>query len=106
MSIVGASLDDWLAAGHAPHDDERFAFLLPQLRAAHRVGARGVRLPIGQAGEPLLRRVLPMLHELDLVLYEEIQGQQTPDSPGTAPRWTRSRRSTTRTCGCWWTSAC
>ena len=24
------------------------------------------------------------LHELDLVLYEEIQGQQTPESPGTA----------------------
>ena len=43
-----------------------------------------VRLPIGQAGEPLLRRLLPTLHELDLVLYEEIQGQQTPDSPTTA----------------------
>ena len=27
---------------------------------------------------------MPLLHELDLVLYEEIQGQQTPDSPATA----------------------
>jgi len=48
------------------------------------VGAAGVRLPIGQAGEPLLRQLLPILDELDLVLFEEIQGQQTPDSPTTA----------------------
>ena len=41
-------------------------------------------MPIGQAGEPLLRRLQPVLHELDLVLYEEIQGQQTPDAPGPA----------------------
>jgi hypothetical protein len=85
VSIVGASLDDWLSPTRRRDEDERFAFLLPQLRAAHRVGAAGVRLPIGQAGEPLLRRLLPVLAELDLVLYEEIQGQQTPAAPGTAP---------------------
>ena len=65
-------------------DDERLAFLVTQLRAARRVGASGIRLPIAQAGTPLLRRLLPILHDLDLVLYEEIQGQQTPDSPATA----------------------
>ena len=84
VSIVGASLDDWLPAGGRRSDDERLAFLVPQLHAAHRVGAQGVRLPIGQAGESLLRRLLPTLRELDLLLYEEIQGQQTPDSPGTS----------------------
>ena len=84
VSIVGASLDDWVGPTQRRSDDERLAFLLPQLHAAHRVGAAGVRLPIGQAGEPLLRRVVPTLHELDLVLFEEIQGQQTPDSPSTA----------------------
>jgi hypothetical protein len=85
VSIVGGSLDDWLPSGKPRSEDERLEFLLPQLHAAHRVGAHGVRLPIGQAGEPLLRRLLPALHDLDLVLYEEIQGQQTPDSPGTSP---------------------
>lgn len=84
VSIVGASLDDWLGPGRRRSEAERLAFLLPQLRAARRLGAAGVRLPIGQAGEALLRRLLPTLHELDLVLYEEIQGQQTPDSPATA----------------------
>jgi hypothetical protein len=84
VSIVGASLDDWLGPAERRSEDERLAFLLPQLYAARRVGASGIRLPIGQAGEPLLRRLLPILHELDLVLYEEIQGQQTPDSPTTA----------------------
>jgi hypothetical protein len=85
VSIVGASLDDWLSPARRRDDAERLAFLVPQLRAAHRVGATGVRLPIGQAGEPLLRALLPVLNELDLVLYEEIQGQQTPAAPGTAP---------------------
>ncbi|MCR2762959.1 hypothetical protein NQ152_05490 [Microbacterium sp. zg.B48] len=80
VSIVGASLDDWFSPTQRRTDAERLAFLLPQLRAAQRVGAVGVRLPIGQAGEPLLRRLLPLLHDLDLVLFEEIQGQQTPDS--------------------------
>lgn len=84
VSIVGASLDDWVGPTERRGDDARLAFLLPQLRAARRVGASGVRLPIGQAGEPLLRRLLPMLQELDLVLYEEIQGRQTPESPETA----------------------
>ena len=84
VSIVGASLDDWLGPTQRRNDAERLAFLLPQLRAASRVGASGVRLPIGQAGDALLRQLLPTLHDLDLVLYEEIQGQQTPDSPTTA----------------------
>lgn len=84
VSIVGASLDDWLDPGRRRSESERLAFVLPQLHAARRVGASGIRLPIGQAGEPLLRRLLPILHELDLVLFEEIQGQQTPDSPTTA----------------------
>ena len=84
VSIVGASIDDWLGPAQRRDEAERLAFLLPQLHAARRVGAAGIRLPIGQAGEPLLRRLLPTLHELDLVLYEEIQGQQTPDSPTTA----------------------
>ncbi|MFE5673207.1 hypothetical protein ACFQ58_16535 [Agromyces sp. NPDC056523] len=84
VSIVGASLDDWVGPSQRRSDAERLAFLVPQLRAAQRVGADGVRLPIGQAGAPLLRQLLPVLHDLDLVLYEEIQGQQTPDSPAAA----------------------
>ncbi len=84
VSIVGASIDDWLGPTERRGEAERLAFLIPQLRAAHRVGAAGVRLPIGQAGEALLRRVLPTLEDLDLVLYEEIQGQQTPETPATA----------------------
>ncbi len=81
VSMVGASLDDATPRGALLTEDEREAFLVPQLRTAHRLGAAGVRLPFGQAGSELLRRVLPVLHELDLVLYEEIQGQQTPDTP-------------------------
>lgn len=84
VSIVGASIDDWLGPARRRSESQRLAFLLPQLHAARRVGAMGVRLPIGQAGEILLRRLQPILHELDLVLFEEIQGQQTPDSPTTA----------------------
>ena len=80
VSIVGASLDDWLSPTRRRDDDERLAFLLAQLRTAHDLGAEGVRLPIGQAGPALLRRLLPALHELDLTLYEELQGQQTPDT--------------------------
>ena len=30
---------------------------------------------------PLLERVLPILHEAGLTLFEEIQGSQTPGSP-------------------------
>jgi len=85
VSIVGASIDDWaLPERRRRDDDERFAFLVPQLRAASRLGATGVRLPIGQAGPALLARLLPVLHELDLVLFEEAQGRQTPSDPGTA----------------------
>jgi len=78
VSIVGASIDEWALPARRRSDAERLAFLLPQLRAAHRLGARGVRLPIGQAGTALLTRLLPHLHDLDLVLFEEAQGRQTP----------------------------
>ena len=81
VSILGASIDDWSPQGTRRTDDERFAFLLPQIEIAHQLGARGVRLPIGQAGRPLLERVLPILHETGLTLFEEIQGSQTPGSP-------------------------
>ncbi|WP_285115626.1 hypothetical protein [Leifsonia sp. fls2-241-R2A-40a] len=59
VSIVGASLDDWLGPTRRRDEDERLAFLLPQLRTAHDVGAEGVRLPIGQAGPQLLGRLQP-----------------------------------------------
>jgi len=85
VSIVGASLDDFISPTGRRTQQERLDFLVPQLRAAHRVGASGVRLPIGQAGIELLTLVQPLLHELDLVLYEEIQGQQTPGNPAVAP---------------------
>lgn len=85
VSIVGGSLDDVDARGARRTEDQREAFLLPQLRAAHRLGAAGIRLPVGQAGPELLRRVLPLLQELNLVLFEEFQGQQTPGSPGATP---------------------
>ncbi|WP_396646245.1 restriction endonuclease subunit R [Microbacterium sp.] len=76
VSIVGLSIDEW--DGHRRRDDdERLAFLEPQLRTSAALGAHGVRLPLGQAGE-LLERTLPLLEELDLVLYEEAQGHQTP----------------------------
>ncbi|MFC9351833.1 restriction endonuclease subunit R [Arthrobacter sp. NPDC057013] len=85
ISIVGASLDEFTSPTERRSLHERLAFLVPQLRAAQRVGASGVRLPIGQAGGELLRLLLPLLHELDLVLYEEIQGQQNPANPAVAP---------------------
>lgn len=81
VSILGASIDDWSAQGVRRTDDERFAFLLPQIEIAHQLGARGLRLPIGQAGRPLLERLLPILNETGLMLFEEIQGSQTPGSP-------------------------
>jgi len=84
VSIVGAGIDDWRSVRDRRTDEERFAFLLPQLRAARRLGARGVRLPIGQAGAELLRRVQPVLEHLDLVLYEEVQGHQAPRNPSVA----------------------
>jgi hypothetical protein len=85
VSIVGASLDDFTSADGRRSLQARLDFLVPQLHAARRVGASGVRLPIGQAGAELLTLVQPLLHELDLVLYEEIQGQQTPENPAVAP---------------------
>lgn len=80
VSIVGASIDDWATPTRRRSDDERYSFLLPQLRSAHLLGATGIRLPIGQAGRVLLERLLPVLHDLDLVLFEEAQGPQAPAS--------------------------
>ncbi len=85
ISIVGASLDDFTSPRERRSLQERLDFLVPQLQAAHRVGACGVRLPIGQAGAELITLLQPLLHELDLVLYEEIQGQQAPGSPAVDP---------------------
>lgn len=76
VSIVGVSIDEF-DRGRRRTDTERRAFLEPQLRAAAAVGAAGVRLPIGQAGA-LLDDLVPLLEELDLVLYEEAQGHETP----------------------------
>ncbi|MEO8261110.1 MAG: restriction endonuclease subunit R [Pseudolysinimonas sp.] len=84
VSIVGASIDEWAPDGHRRDDDERLAFLLPQLRAASRLGAQGVRLPIGQAGPDLLRRLQPVLHDLEITWFEEAQGSQTPTAAGPA----------------------
>lgn len=84
VSIVGGSIDDWALPARRRTDAERLAFLLPQLRAAHRLGATGVRVPIGQAGPALLDRLLPHLHDLDLVLFEEAQGLQTPSAQAAA----------------------
>ncbi|CAH0153719.1 restriction endonuclease subunit R [Microbacterium sp. Bi128] len=76
VSIVGVSIDEW-DGRRRRSDDERLAFLEPQLRTSAALGAAGVRLPIGQAGA-LLERLVPLLDDLDLVLYEEAQGHQTP----------------------------
>lgn len=84
VTILGGSIDDWTSSGHRRTDEERLAFLTPQLRAAARLGARGVRVPFGQAGPDLLRLLQPVLADLDVVLYEEIQGQQTLDVPANA----------------------
>jgi hypothetical protein len=84
VSIVGVSIDDWRSPTQHRDDDQRLAFLRPQLQAAHDLGAQGIRLPIGQTGPELLRRIRPLLHELELTLYEELQGQQSPDAPQVA----------------------
>lgn len=82
VSIVGVSIDEF-DRGRRRTDAERRAFLEPQLRAAAAVGAAGVRLPIGQAGA-LLDDLVPLLDELDLVLYEEAQGPETPTARAAA----------------------
>jgi hypothetical protein len=82
VSIVGASLDEWTSTSERRTTDERAEFLRPQLRAAKALGAQGVRLPFGQPDRALLETLAPTLVDLDLVLYQEIQGQQVPGSPG------------------------
>lgn len=78
VSIVGVSIDEWRSRDRRRDESERWAFLLPQLRAAHVLGAAGVRLPLGQCRAPMLHRLVPVLRDLDLVLYEEFQGSQVP----------------------------
>lgn len=85
VSIVGCSLDDFTTTSDRRTTGQRLEFLVPQLDAARRVGASGVRLPIGQAGPKLLGLLQPILHDLDLVLFEEIQGQQSPLNPQVRP---------------------
>ncbi|QGN57711.1 restriction endonuclease subunit R [Nostocoides sp. HKS02] len=82
VSIVGLGLDDWVTPTQRRTERERAAFVSPQLRAAKQLGAVGVRLPFGQPDRSLLRELLPLLHELDLVLYQEIQGTQGPGTGG------------------------
>lgn len=81
IAVVGLNLDEWSSPGRRRTAAERLAFIVPQLAAARRVGATGVRLPIGQAGPALLQQLLPLLHDQNLTLYEEVQGQQTPQTP-------------------------
>ncbi|MFJ4171739.1 restriction endonuclease subunit R [Paenarthrobacter sp. NPDC089714] len=85
VSILGCSLDDYTTTTERRTTGQRLEFLVPQFDAARRVGATGVRLPIGQAGPELLGLVQPLLHDLDLVLFEEIQGQQDPRNPRVQP---------------------
>jgi len=92
VTIVGASLDDWALPPRRRTERERLAFLVPQLRAAARLGARGVRVPFGQTGPEVLGLVQPVLEALDVVLYEEIQGQQTLDVPAVAENLELLRR--------------
>jgi hypothetical protein len=87
VSIVGGSIDDWASPDRRRSDDERHDFLVPQLRAAAALGATGVRLPLGQAGPALLERLVPLLEELDLVLFEEAQGSGSPADPAAAPAY-------------------
>lgn len=87
VSIVGGSIDDWASPSRRRSDDERFAFLVPQLETAAALGAIGLRLPLGQAGDALLERVLPILQELHLVLFEEAQGSGSPSNPAAAPAY-------------------
>ena len=61
VSIVGGSIDEFVSPNERRDENARYAFLLPQLRAAHRVGAHGLRLPLGQAGRPQLERLQPTL---------------------------------------------
>ncbi|WP_382303704.1 DUF6379 domain-containing protein [Herbiconiux sp. UC225_62] len=81
IAVVGLNLDEWSSPTRRRSEQERYDFLVPQIEAAHQVGATGVRLPIGQAGPDLQRRLLPLLHDRGLTLFEEVQGQQTPPSP-------------------------
>jgi sugar phosphate isomerase/epimerase len=82
VSIVGLGLDDYTSLVHHRTEAQRLAFLEPQLRAAQRLGAHGVRLPFGQPDPALLNALTPLLEALGLVLYLEIQGPQGPGSPG------------------------
>ncbi len=82
VSNVALSLDDWLTPARRRSPAQLLAFVEPQLRAARALGATGAVLPFGQPGPELLASLVPLLDELDLVLYQEIQGPHGPGSPG------------------------
>jgi len=77
-SLLGLHIDAALSPTESLGEDARVELLVPQLRAAAALGAQGVRLPLGEAGAAVLARIQPLLHELDLVLVEEIQGSNRP----------------------------
>ncbi len=81
VSVLGINLDEFVSVTRRREPADQLSFLEPQLRAARDLCAGGVRLPLAQAGPGLLNRLLPLLHELDLVLYQEIQGPQSPYAP-------------------------
>ncbi|KRB36566.1 hypothetical protein [Microbacterium sp. Root180] len=87
VSIVGGSIDEWAGPARRRTDDERFDFLLPQLETTAALGATGLRLPLGQAGPALLERLVPVLTDLDVVLFEEAQGSGSPSNPAFAPAY-------------------
>ena len=95
VSIVGVSIDD-LTRGRRRTDDERLAFLEPQLRARGPRRGDG-RAPADRSGRAaLLDGLLPLLEELDLVLYEEAQGHETPAARRGGPRPLRRARRPAR----------
>ena len=77
----GASLDDWSAAGHAPHEAERLAFLLPQI--ADRAPARRCgRAAADRPGRPTAARTRAAGAARDRPhAVRRDPGSQTPDSP-------------------------
>ena len=104
VSIVGASIDDFVSSSERRTENARLAFLEPQMRAVRRVGAWGFRLPFGQTGRSLLKRLQPLLHELDLTLYEEIQVSTASPTPASTPsassRTTASDSLSIPACSC------
>ena len=92
VSIVGASMDDWLAAGH-PRARRRAVRVPPAPdRDRAPLGARG-RAAADRPGGPnrCSSALLPILHETGLDAVRRDPGSQTPGSP--RARRARSTRS-------------